>query len=142
MYASLIAAVAALATAVAAPAPVPLSPGTAAAHGYHVQCGPLGGTERPDGTVVVQVRFGRLPGGAAADLAPIKSASLEVRDGDATLLAVPVRTEVDPGNRLHLAFQFRARKDLLPRTRLVIDEDGPRGARTFTVDLAAFIGKK
>lgn len=134
---------------VAAPRWVLLTPETIAEHGYHLRCvladqTGKNGTERtrPSGPVLVHLRFGRLPGTSAKDLEPIKDVSLVWQDNGTVLLGMPLRTEVDPGNRVHLYAKFSARKDVLSKIQLVFDGEGERGRRTFVANLEEFIEER
>jgi hypothetical protein len=128
--------------------PLMLTPDTITSHGYHLRCEPVGkadtadyGRERSNAPVTVHLRFGRLPGGSAEDLTPIKAVSLVLFDDDGEVLRIPLTTTVDPGNRVHLYARFLAKKELLPKMRLEFDEDRPQGPQPYIADLKAFIGK-
>jgi|GEM_PF-5974327 len=125
-----------------------LTPDNIATHGYHLRYEPVEETEktndgqlRPNSPVTVHLRFGRLPGGSAEELTAIKAVTLVLFDEDGESLRFPLRTEVDPGNRVHLYARFRAKKEFLSKMRLVFDEDEPQGPQPYIADLKAFIGK-
>jgi len=141
-----------LAAALMAPAAseaIPLTPDTIAKHGYHLRVEPVDHARnrddapaRPTAPVIVHLRFGRLPGGAVEELEPIKDVSLVIADDGGVKLSVPVRADVDPGNRVHLYVRFSTQREQLQKLRLVFDEeDGTHGRRTFVADLGAFIKK-
>jgi hypothetical protein len=139
-----------LLTFAASPEPVLLTPDKVAAYDYNFRCGVLneGQNSRvaPTDPVVVYLRFAPKRKGiyalGAEDLKAIKAVSLVVRDGDAVQLSVPLRTEVDPGNYVHLYARFSAQRDLLPKMQLTFEEHGDAGKRTFLANLKDFIEEK
>lgn len=138
--------IALLLAAAGPPEPVSLTPETIARHGYHLRCVLMDREEkddahptRPGGPAVIRLRFGRLPGTSTKDLEPIKDVSLVVREKGEVQFSVPVRTAVDPGNRVSLYAEFSGQKDLLKKMQLVFEEEGERGRRTFLVDLKPFM---
>jgi hypothetical protein len=108
----------------------------------------LGGEERrvgPADCVVVYLRFAPKRKGiyalGADDLKAITTVSLLLREGD-VVLNVPLRTEVDPGNYVHLHARFAAQKDLLPKMELMFEELGDAGKRTFRAKLKDFMEER
>lgn len=75
------------------------------------------------------------------DLQIIKSITLVVRDGEAVLLNVPLRTEVDPGNYIHLLAKFSAQTEMVSKMNVLFQEHGKSEKKTVAIDLKAFIAK-
>jgi hypothetical protein len=99
----------------------------------------------PTDSVVVYLRFAPKRKGiyalGAEDLKAITAVSLLLREGD-VVLTVPLRTEVDPGNYVHLHARFSAQKKLLPKMQLMFEEHGDAGKRTFLANLKDFIEER
>ena len=136
-----------------------LTPKNAEELGYWVRCGLSGKTtgpsDQPSQTELsrqelVYFRIGLVNGGRLhkgpfavnpKDLQVIGAILLVFRDGDGVLRSEPLRTQVDPGNYIHLYAEFSAEKETLSRILVVFQEHGEVGIRTVLMDLAAFIDK-
>lgn len=105
----------------------------------------IGGKEcriGPPDRVLVYVRFAPKRKGEFAlgfgDLQALTGVSLVVREGDTTL-SLPLTTEPDPGNYVHLHARFFVQRVLLPKLQLVFTEQIDGDERTFQADLIDFI---
>lgn len=138
-----------------------LTPENSEEYGYWVHCivkdkktgGRTEATHRtqPSGPVSVILRMGLVHEGRLhkgpfgvnlKDLQVIESLSLVVRDGEGVLLSVPLRTEVDPGNEIHLLAEFSARREAVSKMQVVFDERSETGKRKILIDLETFTGKQ
>lgn len=135
-----------------------LTPANAEDHGYWVRCivkdrkanrcdDLLHATRAADPALVIfrigLVHDGRLHNGPFAvdpeDLQVIRSVSLVVRESDAVLLSVPLRTHVDPGNQIHLLAEFSAQRETVRKMQVVFREHGEAGGRNVATNLSAFL---
>lgn len=135
-----------------------LTPANAQDHGYWVRCivkdrkanrrdDLLQAPPASDPALVILriglVHDGRLHNGPFAvdpdDLQVIRSVSLVVRESDAVLLSVPLRTHVDPGNQIHLLAEFSAQRETVQKMQVVFHEHGEAGGQKVAINLSAFL---
>src|SRR5262245_32159619 len=66
---------------------------------------------------------------------------LVIREGDAVILRVPMKTEVDRGNEVHLLVQFNAEAEIVSKLQIEFEEWPESGSRRIRVPLSAFLSK-
>ena len=88
------------------------------------------------------VQGGRLHPGpfgvGGEDLKVIGSMWLVIREGDAVVLRVPLKTEFDPGNEVHMYAQFNAEPEIVSKSEIEFEERTDSGTRRIRVPLSAF----
>lgn len=139
-----------LLTCTASPETVLLTPDNVVEYDYFFDCGVQkeGKNLRvaPAESVEVYLRFAPKRKGPYAlgteDLQAIKAVSLTLRDGDAERLSVPLQTEVDPGNYVHLYARFSVQRELLPQLQLRFEDHSGATTRIFLANLQDFIDAK
>jgi hypothetical protein len=75
------------------------------------------------------------------DLKIIGPMWLVIREGDDVILRVPMKTEVDPGNEVHLLVQFNAEAEIVSKLQIEFEERLQSESRRIRVPLSAFLSK-
>jgi hypothetical protein len=137
-----------------------LTPDNAKEHGYWVRCAVKDesadrranaeGQSRASEPVSVVIRLGLLQGGRLhkgpfavirEDLEIIRSISLVAHNEEGVLFSVPLRTEVDPGNYIHLLAEFSAQRETVSKMQVDFTEVGVSGPRKVSIDLGSFVDR-
>lgn len=89
------------------------------------------------------VHAGRLHEGPFAvnqsDLHVIRSLTVVLRDGNKVICRIPLRTEIDAGNEIHLLAEFSARQDAIANMHVEFEERVKTKSRPVLLKLRSFI---
>jgi len=118
---------------------VVLTPDTMGTHGFKITCrvsdAAIDGENKKPGLLQVHLSFDAEKGPAIATTA---FASLVMRDGDSTLLSVPVQLASGSSRKVHRYVTLLIHKDVLPKVQLALIPMGFDPPPSHFIDLGAF----